>query len=647
MPRFAAYAVLCLVLAGCDGGEEEVIQDGGALVPNGHDITAPRLLGSQPISGAIELSIDTPLMLEFSEPMNRATVQIEVTPPVALGPPVWSREDTLVTFQPPPLRHATTYSLVVTGRDLGDLALGPTAVIFATEAAPSTTAPAIIRTSPKDGAQNVAVDAVLQVEFSKEMDPLAVVVTLDPAVNLGAAEWTDSNRVLAFPSASPFANATRYTATVAGADTSGLSVSGMRTFSFTTEAVQDTEPPSVVSTVPAAASTNVPTSVQLSVLFSEEMDKASVEAAFSVTPAVSCSYLWDSAGKRLHCLPSVLLAPGASYVATVSAAAKDLAGNALASPSSSAFSTAALPDTTPPSVVAMSPAQGAIGVDTLATMSVSFSEPMKTMETEGAFVAISRAPFGTFPVPVVGSMQWSTDGKTLTFTPGSPLLHDRMVTFWVATGAKDLAGNALPAQVSASFHTLRLGSMQIFAGAQDGYVSSIGGMSTTSNALYVGETAGGVSTRAFLSFDLSVLPASTVGITGASFHIYQSSVVNSPYALGNLVASSVNFGPSLEAADFSTPVLQTKQCSLGGFKTCGPMEETRTLSSSTANGYKSASATSKVSDDWKNRAARGNRSQYRLKFQSDGNGGAADYVTLYSANLPNNRPYLDVEYEYP
>ena len=91
------------------------------------------------------------------------------------------------------------------------------------------------------------------------------------------------------------------------------------------------------------------------------MDKPSAEAAFSLkrTSDGAAGERQPSAGTATRCIfkPDADLAPGTQYTATISTAAKDLAGNPLAAAKSWQFTT-----TNPPSVTSVYPADGATDV---------------------------------------------------------------------------------------------------------------------------------------------------------------------------------------------------------------------------------------------------------------------------------------------
>jgi subtilisin len=104
----------------------------------------------------------------------------------------------------------------------------------------------------------------------------------------------------------------------------------------------DTTAPSVTSTAPAAGSTGVAPGTVVSVSFSEPMDAASAQAAFTLVrsgdgAAVAGTYSWS--GNTLSFRPAAALAEGTGYTARLLTAAKDLAGNRLVSGRTWSFTT--------------------------------------------------------------------------------------------------------------------------------------------------------------------------------------------------------------------------------------------------------------------------------------------------------------------
>lgn len=106
----------------------------------------------------------------------------------------------------------------------------------------------------------------------------------------------------------------------------------------------DTQAPSIISVNPSDGSRNVPVNVNLVVTFSEAMDKASVENALFLTDIdnqvnINGVNSWDEQGRILTFAPNSNLQNNAQHIMTVSADAKDLAGNNLANEFTAEFTT--------------------------------------------------------------------------------------------------------------------------------------------------------------------------------------------------------------------------------------------------------------------------------------------------------------------
>src|SRR5205807_8736937 len=114
----------------------------------------------------------------------------------------------------------------------------------------------------------------------------------------------------------------------------------------------DTTAPTVTFTVPTNAATGVAISQKIAVAFSEAMDPVTITTAnFTLkqgTAAVAGTVSY--AGVTATFTPASVLAPVTAYTATITTGARDLAGNGLATDFGWNFTTAATPDTTPPTV---------------------------------------------------------------------------------------------------------------------------------------------------------------------------------------------------------------------------------------------------------------------------------------------------------
>ncbi len=90
----------------------------------------------------------------------------------------------------------------------------------------------------------------------------------------------------------------------------------------------DTTRPDIVAAYPTNGATGVPTNTQIRIAFSEAMDTASVEAAFSITPVTAGEFDWFS-DSLFYWKPDTLLAVQTAYTFVVDTTAVDVAGNRL------------------------------------------------------------------------------------------------------------------------------------------------------------------------------------------------------------------------------------------------------------------------------------------------------------------------------
>lgn len=445
-----------LALAGCldfDAAREQCKQAGNCLSAD-----APTITSSDPAAMAADVPVDTGLVLGFSKAMRQDSVNVSISPPVAVGTTVWNGESTSVTLTfASVLATSTTYTVVVTGQanDGSRLADG-TQLAFTTVAPPDVVSPTLVATVPNMGATNVPVTSPLTFTFSERMSAASVLLDVAPALELGDAGWSTDGRTLSYLGHAAFAGMTTYQVTLLQArDVAGNDLAGNSGSSFTTGAAPDTEPPMVVSAVPPAGSTGIDFTVAPSVAFSEPMAagaSASLTVALPNGTNFPCTNVFDVSRTVLSCThPGMQFPGGVQLTVKVATTATDVAGNALAAPFEFAFTTGTMPDVTLPTILGFNPPNGAVGVKPDASVSVVFSEPMNQGNSQQA-LKMFRVQGGS---QVSGSVAWSDGGTILTFRP-SFLSYDAGYSVQVDTNAEDLAGNNLATTASSTFGLVRL-----------------------------------------------------------------------------------------------------------------------------------------------------------------------------------------------
>jgi fibronectin type 3 domain-containing protein len=562
------------------------------------------------------------------------------------------------------LTNGTTYFFALQAVDTGGLASEKTAEVAANPAAPDTVKPRVTSATPASGASGVAFDTVIAVTFSEPITDLALSMT--PSVDPGAPTWSAGNQTATFLPATPLTADTSYTVAVTAKDLAGNPLDPNPTlWSFRTAAAPAN--PTLTSSSPSAGATGVAASANLSFSFDLPMNRASVEGAVSTTPAITCAWAWSTDSTLATCAHANLTL-GATYAVTLGTGAQSAAGKPLLAPTSFSFTVVPAPppichpvvcpgtaDPSPctqcPASVATAPAASATGVSRATNIVVEFSEPMDKASAQTAFAI--TAPSGHN----AGVFTWNASGTVMTYNPDTDFLYGDNVTWTVSTAAKNAAGNTMNLPFTRSFRAIRSLTQTITATpGLDGYVTSTGTVNTSGTTMYVGSFTFSVLQyleRGFLSFDLGALPSTLTGITMATLKVYQQGYVGDPYGmLGTLKAEHIDYGATLDSADFSASLPSFRQCVLVCRPTCVfaclDVPYQPTLSVDATTGLKSIDVTPKVVNDWTNRVARANRCQFRLNFSDATTVIGSNYVILTTQEGGAvNAPKLEVTYEAP
>ncbi|MDI1254344.1 ice-binding family protein [Thermomonas sp.] len=214
--------------------------------------------------------------------------------------------------------------------------------------------------------------------------------------------------------------------------------------------------PTVIAVTPARDATNVPTNTRaITATFSEAMDPATVTAATTFTLACPTgtpklgTVTYVAATNTATLTLTSDLPPSTTCTGTITTAAKDSTGTAMAANYTWNFTTGLGADVVPPTVIAVTPANGAC----LQTeVGATFSEPMNpaTISTTTFTLQLTGPPLGT---AVVGAVAYDLPTRVATFTPAAALQASTSYTATITTGAKDITGNALAANRTWTFVT--------------------------------------------------------------------------------------------------------------------------------------------------------------------------------------------------
>jgi len=210
-----------------------------------------------------------------------------------------------------------------------------------------TTAPTVSSTNPGDTSTGgVATNGKLTVTFSEAMDPAtctAATFTLKQGLTAVPGAVSCVGRTATFAPTSNLAASTAYsaTATTGFKDMADNAMAANKAWSFTTGATADATAPTVSSTDPADTATGVVVNRSITAAFSEAIDPATITAlSFTLKQgATPVSGSVTSMGSVASLDPTSNLTASTLYTATITTAAKDLAGNALAVSKTWSFTT--------------------------------------------------------------------------------------------------------------------------------------------------------------------------------------------------------------------------------------------------------------------------------------------------------------------
>jgi hypothetical protein len=307
-------------------------------------------------------------------------------------------------------------------------------------------------------------------------------------------------------------------------------------------------------------------------------------------------------------------------------------------------------DTTAPTIVSVSPANGATGVAKDTNIVIKFSEPMNKIATKAAYEsATSRI------LPIQVSINLSADGTEMTINPINDLLiaggADPATVvaipyeYQITNIGTDLAGNALTTS-SFSFKTRRqitqnLPGIDGLSGDIRSDGSLLNQCSSGAGAVCAGDSAsaGNAQYKGFASFDVAGVPTGVLSFEFANLSLNQTQTAkdgvyaSNPYPdLGNTL--------NLEHVNFATK-------DLAAFNDVA-IRQLGVVSTDSTLGLKSANVLVAFQEDYAQRASRGDRSQYRIVFPSVSDfDGKFDIAIFAQPTAASNPSYLQVRYFVP
>ncbi len=229
-------------------------------------------------------------------------------------------------------------------------------------------------------------------------------------------------------------------------------------FSFLDLGLVSVVPPTVTETSPAPDADGFRVVDPIAVTFSRPMDRASVEAAFALAPAVGGTFVWTNGDRTVYFRPDSLI-PLKDYTLTIGEAAQSpynftLDGNGDGTAGDAftlAFRTSQR-DVVAPRIVDAFPRPNATEIDREPVISITFDEKLDATSVDPALF--------TFTVSgeedaIPGTLQVADAGEqtVVSFAPTARLAGDTFYKLRVAPGLRDAVGNEVTSTLQINFRT--------------------------------------------------------------------------------------------------------------------------------------------------------------------------------------------------
>lgn len=340
------------------------------------DAIRPTVIATDPTNGTLSVPVNKVLTATFSENMDSTSINTTtflVKNGSATIPGTVTYSGRVATFVPTSnLASGTLYTGTITigARDV----VGNTLAVdynwnFTTI---DIIKPTVLSTDPTNGATNVPLNKVITATFSEDMDPSSIsnasFLVKNGSTNVpGTVTYT--GRVATFVPTNNLANNTLYTGTIttAAKDMVGNTLATDYSWTFTTLPLADIIKPTVLSTDPSNGATGVALNKVITATFSENMDPSSISnASFTIkNGATAISGSVSYSGVVATFVPTSNLAENTLYTGTITTAAKDVAGNTIASNYIWTFTTilpVVIPPVIPPTLIVFGVFGGSAGI---------------------------------------------------------------------------------------------------------------------------------------------------------------------------------------------------------------------------------------------------------------------------------------------
>ena len=436
-------------------------------VPEPPDTIAPTVISTSPTDEATAISVDSNIIVVFSEPIQRGSGLITLKTLAGSVVSIYDQNSTNLTIENKTLTinptsdfdYITAYKVEFSPGSVkdnfGNDYVGSTSYNFTTKVQADTTRPTVVSFSPTDDSIGVDVASNIVVVFSENIQRGSGNITIKNDSGVTIATYGQNSTNISIVGNKLTINPTSNLATDSGykvdfslacvKDASGTSYEGIATYNFTTK---DTRAPSIADYTPSLNATFVDVDAKILVGFSENIligdgyIRLSKYGGTEVETYSSASGNIRVNGKTLEITPAKYLEFNTEYVLNIySNAVKDLVGNGFVASDNwqvYSFATAKEPTVLPPNVA---PVATAVSISTN-------EDTAKTGTLTATDVDSTSLTYSKVASPSNGTVTVNSNGA-YTYTPNADFNGTDSFTFKANDGYLDSAATTVSITVVA------------------------------------------------------------------------------------------------------------------------------------------------------------------------------------------------------
>lgn len=430
------------------------------------DANRPSITMQRPGNGATQVATGTPVTVFFNKAMDPGTtppaMSVSQNGALIAGTAVLSGNGQVLTFTPSsPIVSGSLVQVFVASSAMDTFGnqLNGYAGSFTTVPNLTSVAPVVTGNVPAYGASGVVVNPVIEMQFSKPLDPTTVTPStvglffqqnnqnVNTVTTVTISLSANHKSIFIAPQSLSSSFSYYFQANTGVKDATGLALASAYTSYFQTGSGTDLVQPRVLTVTPPDKSVGVGVNAPVYLHFSKPLNTLSVSAGASgtiqITAAgnpISPASISFGSNQDVTITPFGTFPDNTPIGIAATAGLQDLAGNALV-PFSSTFTTRTGTALSPANVTNAVPVNGTINIPVNSIVQLKTDNAIDPTTVNVNSFALYDNTAGGNPLP--GTYSVSPGGTVVTFAPASNLTLSDAYRFYWNSNMHDISGNYL------------------------------------------------------------------------------------------------------------------------------------------------------------------------------------------------------------